>query len=206
MGKLLYRNIAKQCVAVCLALALLGAFAVFGAADARAYRFGDVDANGNLSPADARWILRASVGLEDYSVDSDVFRAADSDRDGKLTAADARWTLRASVGLEYLPPAPQSADTALLKEYLGTLTERYGAGTAFQEELSHFYISDDGKIAETLSREMEHFANGVISAYIADFNGDDTPEMIVARLEQGQSYWKVILSHYYVSGGAVEWE
>lgn len=56
---------------------------------------GDVDGDGKVTAADARLILRASVGLEE--VDTDV---ADMDGDGKVTAADARLALRESVGLE----------------------------------------------------------------------------------------------------------
>ena len=49
--------------------------------------------------ADARYVLRASVGLEDFSTNEAVYTAADVDKNGKITASDAREILRASVGL-----------------------------------------------------------------------------------------------------------
>ncbi len=56
---------------------------------------GDVDGDGKITAADARDILRSSVGLEEVSAN-----AGDIDGDGKVTAADAREALRISVGLE----------------------------------------------------------------------------------------------------------
>ncbi len=51
-----------------------------------------------VSAADARIILRASVGLEKLSDEAKA--VADANEDGKVTAADARDVLRMSVGLE----------------------------------------------------------------------------------------------------------
>ena len=59
---------------------------------------GDVDGDGAVSPADARFALRASVKLE--SPDAAEFAAADVDGDGVLTPSDARVILRISVRLE----------------------------------------------------------------------------------------------------------
>ncbi len=61
---------------------------------------GDVDGNNEITAADARLALRASVGLEKLSEDKK--KAADADKNGSITAADARLILRASVGLEEL--------------------------------------------------------------------------------------------------------
>lgn len=61
---------------------------------------GDVDGNGELTAADARLALRASVGLEDLSATQ--VKAADVDGTAGIAAADARLILRASVGLETL--------------------------------------------------------------------------------------------------------
>ena len=55
---------------------------------------GDIDGDGKISAADARLVLRMSVGLEN------IIRSADVDGDGKVSAADARLVLRVSVGLE----------------------------------------------------------------------------------------------------------
>ncbi len=63
------------------------------------YILGDVDGNKNITAADARLALRASVNLEKLSINEML--AADVNKDGFITAADARLILRASVGLEY---------------------------------------------------------------------------------------------------------
>lgn len=59
---------------------------------------GDIDGNGKITAADARLVLRASVGLEKFSTAQTT--AGDIDKNKKITAADARLILRASVGLE----------------------------------------------------------------------------------------------------------
>lgn len=63
---------------------------------------GDVDGDGELTSADARCALRASVQLERYEEISLPFWAADVNRDGTIGADDARMLLRASVKLESL--------------------------------------------------------------------------------------------------------
>ena len=70
------------------------------AAPVDAFLLGDVDFDGNITAADARLALRASVGLENFNAKQT--KAADADKDGKITAADARLILRCSVGLEDL--------------------------------------------------------------------------------------------------------
>lgn len=65
------------------------------------YAVGDVDSNGAIDSADARFILRASVQLE--KVDTYPFAKADVDGDGIITAADARLALRLAVGLDKAP-------------------------------------------------------------------------------------------------------
>lgn len=64
------------------------------------YQRGDVDYDAKVTAADARYILRAAVGL--VTLTGKAFQAADADRDGSLSAADARLALRAAVGLETL--------------------------------------------------------------------------------------------------------
>ena len=58
----------------------------------------DADENGTVTAADARIVLRASVGLEE--VTDRLIMIADNDKNGTLTASDARFILRFSVGLE----------------------------------------------------------------------------------------------------------
>lgn len=58
---------------------------------------GDADGDGNISAADARFVLRCSVELEECNDTlSDI---CDMNYDGEITAADARSILRISVGL-----------------------------------------------------------------------------------------------------------
>lgn len=64
--------------------------------------YGDADGDGAITSADARWALRASVGLETGPAYS--LAAADADENGKVEAADARLLLRVTVGLETLKP------------------------------------------------------------------------------------------------------
>jgi len=61
---------------------------------------GDVDGDGEILAADARLLLRASVGLT--ALDKAQTIAGDLENDGKITAGDARTALRVSVGLEKL--------------------------------------------------------------------------------------------------------
>ncbi len=62
---------------------------------------GDIAENyGSVTAADARLILRASVGLDTLTEEQKA--VADANEDGKITAADAREALRISVGLEEL--------------------------------------------------------------------------------------------------------
>ncbi len=59
---------------------------------------GDTDGDGKITAADARTVLRASVGLIELT--EELIKNADTDYNGKITAADARKILRLSVGIE----------------------------------------------------------------------------------------------------------
>ena len=63
------------------------------------YRPGDVDGDAQVTPADARLALRASVKLQPLESTSLAFVAADMDASGEIEPADARSILRVSVGL-----------------------------------------------------------------------------------------------------------
>lgn len=69
------------------------------------FQRGDVDGNGKVSVADARFALRQAVGLIELAPNSKNYAAADVDRDGVVTVRDARLILRGAVGLEKLPLA-----------------------------------------------------------------------------------------------------
>ncbi len=85
----------KKLISLCLALVM--AVSAFGFS-AFALISGDVDDSKDVTAADARSILRYSVGL-DNPTDAQKL-AADLDLDGAVTAADARTALRIAVGLE----------------------------------------------------------------------------------------------------------
>ncbi len=61
-------------------------------------RPGDVNGDGIISAADARIVLRASIGLEQLSENQKV--SADVDKSLSITASDARFIFRVSVDLE----------------------------------------------------------------------------------------------------------
>ncbi len=63
---------------------------------------GDVDCDGAVTAADARLVLRAAVGLEQYKENSYQYAAGNVEAQNKLSAADARRILRTAVGLEKL--------------------------------------------------------------------------------------------------------
>lgn len=60
---------------------------------------GDVNLDGVVTAADARYILRMSAKLESPVVSAEVKEAADVSGDGKLTAEDARLALRIAARL-----------------------------------------------------------------------------------------------------------
>ena len=60
---------------------------------------GDADGSGDVTAADARFVLRVSVGLEEAPPESELYAVCDFDGDGEVTAADARAVLRLAVGL-----------------------------------------------------------------------------------------------------------
>ena len=62
--------------------------------------WGDVTGEGKISTEDARYALRAAIGLEKYEKGTPEFAGADIIADGKITTDDARLILRIAVGLE----------------------------------------------------------------------------------------------------------
>lgn len=71
--------------------------------------FGDINDDGQVTAEDARYALRAAVGLDDAAEGLDFsdpanrcYVAANVDGEAGISAADARLILRAAVGLENL--------------------------------------------------------------------------------------------------------
>ncbi len=63
-------------------------------------KFGDPDGDGQITAADARYVLRAAVGLEEP--DYEKLKRVDYYNTNKIAAENARITLRIAVGLESL--------------------------------------------------------------------------------------------------------
>lgn len=74
------------------------AYALVDESEEIKYSLGDVDNDGNVTAADARLALRASVNLEKF--ERPQVLSADTDKNGSVTASDARTILRVSVKLE----------------------------------------------------------------------------------------------------------
>ena len=98
-----------------LAVTLLTLTASFAITAGAAQR-GDIDADGVVTPADARLALRCSVGLPKKDDPASGFSEkekdlADMDMDLRVSAADARAILRTAVRLD--PPLPYYAFTVI---------------------------------------------------------------------------------------------
>ncbi len=61
---------------------------------------GDVDDDGDIDTADARFALRIAIGLDACEKGSDKFLRADVDANDKVEPADARSILRVAIGLD----------------------------------------------------------------------------------------------------------
>jgi|LSQX01.3.fsa_nt_gb hypothetical protein len=61
---------------------------------------GDVNGDLDISVIDARYCLRAALGLEIVPEGSAKYRFCDANQDGKLTVVDARKILRTALGLD----------------------------------------------------------------------------------------------------------
>ena len=96
----------KLAIAVCaLCLSVVFCVTAFAAAD-----LGDADGDGQITPADARLVLRIAVQLEEPATDAGD---PDVDGDGSVSPADARYVLRRAVSLDWFFPveAPFKAPT-----------------------------------------------------------------------------------------------
>ena len=80
------------------------------AANLQSFVAGDVDNDGMVTPADARFALRYAVQLETLDPGAAAHLAGDMDNDGDITSADARYILRAAVQLTE-DQLPDTADT-----------------------------------------------------------------------------------------------
>ena len=134
--------------ALSLTLALLMIVSILPLNIASALVMGDVDGSGDVKAADARLVLRASVGLENFT--EEQIKLADVDFSGDIKAADARLVLRASVGLETLvDPHTHSYTSSVTKAPTctekGVKTFTCQCGDSYKEDvaaLGHTPVTD----------------------------------------------------------------
>ena len=112
------RRTRKKPVAAILTAALLCAAFLPTAA---AISYCDVNLDDKVTASDARMILRAAVGLQQFSEEQTAI--ADANRDGKVTASDARSALRTAVQLD-------AATEYLNADIIGRIFFNGGSGTA----------------------------------------------------------------------------
>ena len=62
------------------------------------YLIGDVDNNGKVTLIDAQLVLKAALGIENFS-DEKAAKAADADEPGKVDLVDVTLILKAALGI-----------------------------------------------------------------------------------------------------------
>ncbi len=169
----------KQIISILLAAMLLcTVFPIAGFA----VTMGDVNGDGKVTAADARWALRAAVELE-ILTKAQAFRA-DADFDGEVTPADSRLILRSTVGLQDLieremPDFPDKDEPVTVTrpeqpseqqpENPGTQPENPGQQQGAQSDYSYLAGYD----FRNVRRQYPHAVaeNGYVVTY-TDRNGD----------------------------------
>ena len=135
-------------MSVVLAFIMLMSMGIYSSAKEQYYRLGDFDLDGEITAADARMVLRASVGLETLTDFQKLI--SDYDDDGDISAADARMVLRTCVGLE----------TVI---YVDDQGERYG----YLEETNAYYLlKNEGYFSYTGQKYADYDAIPRDSWYI----------------------------------------
>ena len=144
-------------------------------------KLGDVDGNGEINSADARYALRRAVDLESYPAGSREFIACDVDKSGVVNAADARRILRAAVDLELLEDSVkqlfgvwQQQDSALSPMYYPTLTLN-------EDHTFHFVanlLEGTGNITGTFAIKENKIHCYVSERDFMGFAGDTLTELV----------------------------
>lgn len=126
----------KRFLSVLTALVMLITVATCLVTEVAAAQLGDIDFDNQITAADARLVLRASVGLENFTEEQNAI--ADVNNDGFITAADARIILRMSVGLEALHEHSYTSKItkAATCTEKGTKTFTCECGNSFTEEIA----------------------------------------------------------------------
>ena len=135
-------------MSVVLAFVMLMSMGIYSSAKEQYYRLGDFDLDGEITAADARMVLRASVGLETLTDFQKLI--SDYDDDGDISAADARMVLRTCVGLE----------TVI---YVDDQGERYGY---LKETNTYYLLKNEGYFSYTGQKYADYDAIPEDSWYI----------------------------------------
>ena len=189
----------KKLIVTLISVLLIFSSTVNAAAlDIRLPKKGDADMDGEITAADARLILRCSVGLENPPVAARLLYY-DADGDLKITAADARTVLRRAVGLDDTPQETATAEDNA-KKISGMVSEAeldrlmaelcgMGSRSVFYPKVNKRaaeYISDELKKAG-LSPEMQNFT----------YNGIETQNVTAVLSEGGADNGILLLSSHY---------
>lgn len=201
----------KKLISLLLAVLMISGFIPVASADNNSISLipllGDADGDGQVTSADARLVLRASVGLET----PDMLRRIlyDADTDGSITAADARLILRASVGLEKLSvtdaiigaltsnPTKTAQDAVSRKELDRLMKEicAIGSRSIYHSEKNH-------KAREYIVNELK---SAGLKPQVQEFTYDSMPTAnITASFNKGGSNSNIIIfsAHYDCWEGA----
>lgn len=133
---------------------------------------GDLNADGKITAAEARKVLRASAKLEQLT--EEEMRRADLNKDGKITAAEARAILRASAKLDGLSAAPTTT--------VDTVKGIRDSVTSIADSTSHMATAAD-KLLEKGVTGAPKFASGGL----ADFTG-------LAHLDGSKQHPELVLN------------
>ncbi len=173
---------------------------------------GDIDGDDSVTAADARLVLRSSVGLESFN-DAQK-KAADTDSDGTISASDARTVLRISVGLSEDPSTPSKPSTPSTPSEPTTSTTPSTPENSFNLEDYKYFATNDFMGIKTRYEYVE--AQGAYMVDYVDKNGDhcvlvyirykilsNYSEVVLHNLTKGttikdpKSYYEKMASRYY---------
>ncbi len=125
----------KKSISILLCAVIFVSIYVVGGA----YLAGDIDGNGKVNAADARYALRVAAKLE--NADEQQQKICDINADGKVNAADARTILRIAAKLESGEAKPDIQTVELNENALTkvlTPAEIYNVGTEYTCEVFVF--------------------------------------------------------------------
>ena len=134
---------------------------------------GDVDSDGEVTPADSRLALRHSVGL--VVLKNQNLDAADYDLNGVVDPADARWILRKSANLDdtitetqtTIPETTQLTGTgSWSKAYMTYFSSEEGGGENLDTSLvSRVLIWSGGRVVPNYSKGVDIGPDNIVTFY-----------------------------------------